>query len=235
VSDGTDELGVLAARARAPRAAGVAGVAFAAMLAGAITLFRSSIPVDPDDAGRWLTSGAERTRVEFGLALLPFAGIAFLWFIGVIRDHLGDREDRFFATVFLGSGLLFVAMLFISGATMATLVGVTEQGPIDPEVWRFGRRLVFTVMNTYGLRMAAVFAIATTTLSHRLGVLPRWLHLVGYLSALALLLASSAVPWLELLFPLWVMLVSIQILLAGRRALETGPPAPDGPLPDPGP
>ena len=47
-----------------------------------------------------------------GLYLVPFAGIAFLWFIGVVRDRIGEREDKFFATVFFGSGLLFVAMLF---------------------------------------------------------------------------------------------------------------------------
>jgi hypothetical protein len=41
-----------------------------------------------------------------GLYLAPFAGIAFLWFIAAIRSQLGEREDRFFATVFLGSGLL---------------------------------------------------------------------------------------------------------------------------------
>ena len=88
------------------------------------------------------------------------------------------------------------------------------------KVWRFGRRLVFTFMATYGLRMAAVFAIATTTLARRLGVLPRWLQIVGYPSALALLLATAAVPWLEMVLPLWVMLVSIHILSAGKRALD---------------
>jgi hypothetical protein len=50
------------------------------------------------------------------LYLVPFAGIAFLWFIGVLRDRLGELEDRFFATVFFGSGLLFLAMLFASAA-----------------------------------------------------------------------------------------------------------------------
>ncbi len=50
------------------------------------------------------------------LNLVPFAGIAFLWFIGVLRDRIGEREDRFFATVFLGSGLLFVAMMFVAVA-----------------------------------------------------------------------------------------------------------------------
>jgi len=222
--DRADELDRLAAVARAPRAAGIAGIVFSLLFIAAISLFRSAIPVDPDDVGSWLTSTAQRTRVEIALALLPFAGLAFLWFIGVIRDHLGDQEDRFFATVFLGSGLLFVAMLFISGAIMATLVGVTANGSIDVDVWRFGRRLLFTVMTTYGLRMAAVFAIATTTLARRLGVLPRWLQIFGYLSGLALLLSAASVDWLEMLFPLWVLLVSIRILSAGKRAL--GPPRP---------
>ena len=188
------ELDRLAATVRAPRAAAVAGIVFAAVFSSAVSLFRSAIPQDPDDTGGWLTSDAQRTRVGIALALLPFAGIAFLWFIGVIRDHLGDREDRFFATVFLGSGLLFVAMLFICGAVMATLVGMTENGGVDPGVWRFGRRLVFTVMNTYALRMAAVFTIATTTIAGRLGALPRWLLLVGYASALALLLGVGLHP-----------------------------------------
>jgi len=47
---------------------------------------------------------------------VPFAGIAFLSFIGILRDRLGQLEDRFFTTVFLGSGLLFAAMRFASGA-----------------------------------------------------------------------------------------------------------------------
>jgi len=218
------ELDRLAATVRAPRAAAVAGIVFAAVFASAVSLFRSAIPLDPDDTGGWLTSDAQRTRVGIALALLPFAGIAFLWFIGVIRDHLGDREDRFFATVFLGSGLLFVAIMFICGAVMATLVGMADDvGGVDAGVWRFGRRLVFTLMNSYGLRMAAVFTIATTTLALRLGALPRWLLAVGYGGALALLLGVEALPWLVLLFPLWVLLVSIQILLAGKRALA--PPA----------
>lgn len=225
----TAELDRLAAAARAPRAAAVAGIVFSALFVASVSLFRSAIPADPDDVGSWLTSSAQRTRVEVALALLPFAGIAFLWFIGVIRDHLGDREDRFFATVFLGSGLLFVAMLFVCGAIMATLVGLTATASIDVDVWRFGRRLVFTLMTTYALRMAAVFAIATTSLARRLGVLPRWLQLIGYLTAVALLVAAAAVPWLEMLFPVWVMLVSIHILLAGKRALDLQPPANVGP------
>ena len=79
-------------------------------------LFRISIPANSFEAGTWLkTSSGTLART---LYLVPFAGIAFLWFIGVLRDRLGEREDSFFATVFLGSGLLFVAMLFASAAVV---------------------------------------------------------------------------------------------------------------------
>ena len=63
----------------------------------------------------------------FAFGLVPFAGIGFLWFVAVLRDRVGDAEDRFFATVFLGSGLLFVAMLFVASAVAASLVASVGQ------------------------------------------------------------------------------------------------------------
>jgi hypothetical protein len=75
---------------------------------------RLSVRADPLEAGAWLKTSAN--TIALGLNLVPFAGIAFSWFIGVLRDRLGELEDRFFATVFLGSGLLFLAMLFASAA-----------------------------------------------------------------------------------------------------------------------
>ena len=68
-----------------------------------------------------------------GLYLVPFAGIVFLWFVAVIRDQVGEREDRFFATVFFGSGLLFVALLFAAAAVASALVvGVRYLGQPPP-------------------------------------------------------------------------------------------------------
>ena len=52
----------------------------------------------------------------------PFAGITFLWFVAVVRDQVGEREDRFFATVFLGSAILFVALLFVALAVATSPV-----------------------------------------------------------------------------------------------------------------
>jgi hypothetical protein len=59
---------------------------------------------------------------------VPFAGIAFLWFIGVIRDRLGDHEDRFFASVFLGSGLIFLATVFVAMAIAGALLAGASAG-----------------------------------------------------------------------------------------------------------
>ena len=72
--------------------------------------------------------GDRRAMIRLSLQLVPFAGIAFLWFIGVIREQLGDVEDRLFSTVFMGSGLLFLALLFTGAAISSSMVEMLE-GP----------------------------------------------------------------------------------------------------------
>jgi len=64
--------------------------------------------------------------------LAPLAGITFLWFIAVVRDRMGQQEDRFFASVFLGSGLLFIAMYF---AAIGVAVGLLSEQWASGEVW----------------------------------------------------------------------------------------------------
>jgi len=103
---------LIRARMKAPRSAAIAGILFSVLLIGGLLLFRLSVRADPLEAGAWLKTSSK--TIALALNLIPFAGIAFLWFIGVLRDRLGELEDRFFATVFLGSGLLFLAMLFAS-------------------------------------------------------------------------------------------------------------------------
>ena len=108
------------ARLKTPRAAALAGILFSVFLIAGLLLLRLSVRADPLEAGAWLKTSSN--RVALALNLMPFAGIAFLWFIGVLRDRLGELEDRFFATVFLGSGLLFLAMLFASAAVAGGII-----------------------------------------------------------------------------------------------------------------
>jgi hypothetical protein len=206
---------------RTPQAAAVAGVVFSLLLGASLVLIRSSVPDDPTDAREWLTDSGRRHAVLLAVNLVPFAGIAFLWFIGAVRDRLGDREDRFFATVFLGSGLVFVAMMFAAAAVAGSLV-IGFRGGVHPSAgaaqnWRFGANVAHALLTTYGMRMAAVFMVTTATITLRYEVIPRWLGIAGYASALALLLGVNAVGWLELLFPLFVLVVSICLLIESFR------------------
>ncbi len=136
--------------------------------------------------------------VSLALNLLPFAGIAFLWFIGVVRDRLGEHEDRFFATVFLGSGLLFLAMLFVSAAVAGGILkmyGATPRQLINSGIYSFGRIITYEIMNVYAMKMAGVFMISTSTLSLRTGIAPRWMAILGFVLALFLLFSLGYFYW----------------------------------------
>ena len=205
----------------------MAGVLFALLFGATLILIRVKMPEGVGGSAEWLDS--QRDGISTATKLMPFAGITFLWFIGVVRDNLGRYEDRFFASVVLGSGLLFLAMMFVSTAVAAALV-VTNAGVTDPaahvEVIAFGRMIVVSAAKTYAIRMAAVFMISLATIWLKTGLMPRWLVAVSYLVALGLLIAGDVSMWLTLAFPVWVLIVSALILLrAGyideqRAALE---------------
>ncbi len=205
---------------RTPRAAAVAGIVFAVLLISALVLLKLSVPADPRVAGTWLTDAGRRVTVEIGLNLIPFAGIAFLWFIGVIRDRVGEREDRFFATVFLGSGLLFVAMLFVAAAVAGGLFAVASRssGPPGPDTLALGRDATGILVNVYSMRMAAVFTLTTVTIARRTEIVSRWVTVAGIAAALVLLVGIGISTWVELLFPAWILALSVDIFAADRAA-----------------
>ena len=145
---------------------------------------------------------------------MPFAGISFLWFIGVVRDGLGRYEDRFFASVFLGSGLLFLAMLFASSAVGAGLVAISgTSGDTRTEVAAFGQAVMLSLSKTYGVRMAAVFMLSLATIWRKTILMPRWLIYTTYVTALCLMLLSDLSMWIVLVFPAWVLVVSLLALV----------------------
>jgi hypothetical protein len=204
---------------RTPRAAAVAGIVFSLLLILALVLLRVSAPGDAGQAGPWLRDPGDRATVAVALNLVPFAGIAFLWFIGVIRDRIGAREDRFFATVFLGSGLLFTAMLFVAAAVAGGLIAAASRTSALPGsgILALGRNATSILLNVYCMRMAAVFTITTVTIARRTRIISTWLSAAGLISALVLLIGSGISPWVELLFPAWILALSIEVLAAGPQ------------------
>jgi len=202
-----------------PRAAAIAGIVFSILLIISLLLIWISVPADLQEAGAWLPRSWK--TVNLALNLLPFAGIAFLWFIGVLRDRIGAYEDRFFATVFLGSGLLFLAMLFASSAVAGGIImiyGATPAAVMGSGVYMFGRTVTSQIVQVYTMKMAGVFMISTSTVSIRTGIIPRWMALLGYVLALVLLLSLGYLSWIPLVFPLWVLLISVYILFANLKS-----------------
>jgi hypothetical protein len=205
---------VTRAQLRTPRAAAIAGMLFSLLLVAVFGLLRAAVPTDPTEPGAWLQSGS--STVALGLNLVPFAGVAFLWFIGVLRDHLGQREDRFFATVFFGSGLLFLGMLFTAAALVGGLLAAFAVAPaelINSATYYFARASVYNFVNIYMSKAASVFMISTSTVAIYTGFVPRWLAIVGYALALMILFGSYHIAWSFVIFPLWVFTISACILI----------------------
>ena len=202
---------------RTPRAAAIAGIVFAVLLSSSVVLLHWAAPRG-DGASEWLTDGSRRRAVAIAMTLIPYAGIAFLWFIGVIRTRLGDQEDKLFSTAFLGSGLLFVAMLFTAAAVNGALLNLYAASPrVSTEDARFASAIVASLLGTFGIRMAAVFTLVVTNLGRRTAIVPTWLVVVGFATAVALLLAPPRNILATLLFPTWVFLLSANILVLSFR------------------
>jgi hypothetical protein len=205
-------------RLTTPRAAAIAGILFALLYGIGLALIRISIPADIAADGAWLETNSR--TVALGLNLVPFAGIAFLWFIGVIRDRLGDMEDRLFATVFLGSGLLFLALTFVGAALAGGLLSsysVASNALVESGVFTYSRAVMYQIINVYAIRMAGVFMISLGTIWIRTGLMHRSWAFLTYVLALVLLVSIGYSLWVTLIFPGWVLAVSVYILILNLR------------------
>jgi hypothetical protein len=203
---------------RTPRAAAIAGIVFSTMLIQAFWLLRVSLPAESLISKEGL--GDHARTITIALSLIPLSGIAFLWLIGVVRDRLGQREDRLLATVFLGSGLLFLAMLFAAAAVASAAVIAFDVMPaqeLDLRMVAFARTLISDLMNVYATKMAGVFMFSTSTIAIYTGVAPRYTGYLGYGLAIFLVLGSHYFDWSFFVFPLWVLLLSAHILADDLR------------------
>ena len=206
------------AQLRTPRAAAVAGILFSVLLFVTFGLVRISLPGDPFEPGAWLENSL--LYVTLAMHLVPFAGVAFLWFMGVLRDRLGEREDQFFSTVFLGSGFLLLAMLFSAAAVVGAIIIAFHDNPEalkHSATFHFGRGLAYGMINIYLLKTASAFMITTSTIALYTHLTPRWLAIGGYVIAAVLLI--DYLGWSLMAFPFWVLLVSLSILWE----IETAP------------
>lgn len=206
--------------AKTPRAAAIAGIIFGILFSLSIVIMILSMPADLVDISAW--TDAHRSRIAISFELIPLAGLAFLWFVGVVRARMGTYEDQFFATVVQGSGLLFLAMTFCAfgiGAGMLTAYEIGGDQVITINIYQLFLSIISQIFNTYALKMAAVFMFSLSTLWLRTGVMPLVLSFFTYAMAILMFVSISLSLWMVLLFPAWVFCVSLYILILsfGRK------------------
>jgi hypothetical protein len=204
---------------RSPRSAALAGILFAGLLVASMLLLTGFSQIDLDDFN-FETLQDRVDSISLALSLIPFAGIAFFWFTGVIRDHIGEREDRFFATVFLGSGIAYVVLMFVYAATVGAVFGLHALASdllTDNDIYIFAFMFMNEILGNYILRIAGVYMFSIGTIWTRTVAMPRWLTILTYLLALIFLFFASSIRETRFIFPGWVFLTSAYILITNRR------------------
>ena len=208
---------------KSPRAAAINGILFSLLSVVIMLLVQKLVTVAPTDVSQeWLKKYSR--AASLALLMVPFAGITFLWFTGVMRDWLVGWEDRFFSTVFFGSGILFVGMLFIwaasFGALFDTYASVSDKLVVGDTVV-FGYTFMSEILGDYALRMLGVYTSSIATLWLRTGAMPRWIIIITYIISLVFLIFAGMIPATRFVFPGWVFLVSVYILISKYRRVPS--------------
>jgi hypothetical protein len=198
-------------------AAAIAGIVCAVGWALALRglLSAPGLGASDDEINEYYDDTSNGTAAIFWLQVLVVATIAFLWFVGVVRGRIGDREPRLFGTVFLGASILLAGLLFVGAALLAApavLLAVGDRTP-DPEAVSVMRAAAAVVLSVFVPRVATLVMLSTASLGRATGALPRWLILVTYvIGVLAFVNVSIATPTVYVV-PGWIAVVSLVLLL----------------------
>jgi len=207
----------------------LAGLVFAVLFVVGWLLIRTGPSVHSSDARilrYYGDSGHRSLSFAAGLFVVPFAGIAFIWFMGALRDRVvraGGTEHPLFSSVHLISGTVFVSAIFGLGAAELAATWLAEAASdraVNVDAIRAMLALEAAMAQIYTLRAAAVFVAVSSTRGLRAGLFPKWFGIGGVLTALALLLVATAWRPVVLVIPVWVLVASVLILMARPNRQE---------------
>ena len=174
------------------------------------------------DVVRYYSSEGSRRSMLVGLYIMPFSGMAFIWFIVALRMWISSstrRVNELLSNVQLVSGIIFTTLFFGTAASISVIAASVEfsNAQIDPSLARqfpqFGASLFFV----FGMRMAAMFVFTTTNIGRHAGILPRWFVVIGFLVGLFLLLSATFSVWFATVFPAWVFVLSLILFDRARK------------------
>ena len=171
---------------------------------------------------RFYTSGESRRSILVGLYIMPFSGIAFMWFIVALRmwiAHSTRLINPLLSNIQLVSGIIFITFILAGAASSTVLAASIEfsDAPIDPLLARLFPQFGSVLLIVFALRMAAMFVFATSNIGRASGVLPRWFAYSGFAVGLFLLLSATLSTFLALVFPVWVLTLCVILLFRARR------------------
>jgi hypothetical protein len=211
------------------RMAGASGAVFAVLFTVGLVLLQQTPDLAAPDAEyvAFYTPGSGNVLVALGLYIVPFAGIACLWHMIATRTLLQVLRPGSWSQIphwlHLASGVLFVAMLYSGAAAVGAVALLSQFSNIPapaPDVTRALSSVGYALVFVYGVRAAGMYMITTTGLARLAGVMPRWLAAVSYLIAAFLLVSVTFHPAILLVFPAWVLVMSV-LLLVRRPTGET--------------
>ena len=178
---------------------------------------------------RYYRDASHGTTAVIWLQVLVFATIAFLWFVGVVRGRLGDREPKLFGTVFLGASILLAGLVFAGAAFLAApsvLVAVGGKTP-SPDAASLSRAGAAVVLSVFVPRIATLVMFSTASLGRATGALPRWLVWLTFGIGIAELVNVTVSTPTIYIVPGWIALVSVVLLVRRTESdFELDQPAP---------
>jgi hypothetical protein len=208
----------------------VAGILFVVLYVAA--WFVSSTPESDDSRATVAAYYADKgNRVPMIVAayLFVFAALLFLWFLAGLRTRLLDAEGSGgpLTAIAFAAGVLCAGLLMVGAFALAAVpAGISFGGadaPADGDVVTTVQQLAYGVILVGAMLSAAAAMVATSVLTIRTGVLPRWTAWVGLVAAVVLLFAFVWLPQIALL--VWVLGVSIAMM---RRTSPRSARAPAG-------
>lgn len=216
-------------RARSVEAAAIAGIAYSLLSLFALLQLNRfpRLSLSDEELTAWFDDGGNRALLIAALGASSVASIAFLWFIAVIRRRIGDHEDQFFATVFLGSGIVNVAISLIAASAVASpaiATTVLDASAVSASSASLAGGLGAALLLVVAPRMQAVFIFSTSTVILRSRVLPSWVAVAGYVLGLVMFIVPIVWRSFGVAFPIWVFAVSVVLLIIKPSQLEIDRP-----------
>ncbi len=206
-------------RAATPVAGAIAGMLFAVLFSASMIIIMATMAQIKSGTGASLESSLP--SFELALGLIPFAGLFFLWFVAVARLQLGRFEDQFFATIFMGSGYIFLGLTFVAAALAGASLASAQQDPAfaSSSTYDFARLAAAQLLTVFVPKILGVFTLSQSILWLTTKVMPRWMGVIAVLVAFTLLLGiGQQTLWVVLIFPAWVILVCAYILVNHFRS-----------------